>query len=103
MADVVGTGLMVTCVVQKEVLLHASFTVHVMVDAPVLKKPLALFPDPERVVTPVTSNVMTRVPVQSSDATSKGIVYILLATWQIGSKVGQAVIVGGVGSSTVIN
>ena len=50
----VGSGLMVTNVVQVEVLPHASVTVHVIVEAPTLNVPLASVPVPLLVVAPVT-------------------------------------------------
>jgi len=50
----VGNGLMVTTVVQVEVLPHASVTVQVIVDAPTLNVPLASVPVPLLVVAPVT-------------------------------------------------
>jgi hypothetical protein len=50
----VGNGLMVTTVVQVEILPHASVTVHVIVDAPTLNVPLASVPVPLLVVAPVT-------------------------------------------------
>ena len=51
----VGNGLIVTVVVQVEVLPHASVTVHVIVETPVLNIPLASVPVPLLVVAPVTS------------------------------------------------
>ena len=49
----VGFGLIVTDVVQVEVLPQSSVTVHVIVETPTLKAPLALFPVPLLVVAPV--------------------------------------------------
>ena len=48
-----GFGLIVTVVVQVAVLPHASVTVHVIVDIPILNVPLALVPVPLLVVAPV--------------------------------------------------
>ena len=48
-----GNGLIVTVVVQVEILPHASVTVHVIVDIPILNVPLALVPVPLLVVAPV--------------------------------------------------
>ena len=50
-----GSGLIVTVVVQVEVLPHASVTVHVIVETPILNVPLASVPVPLRVVAPVTA------------------------------------------------
>ena len=52
---VTGFGLMVTVVVQVETLPHASVTLHVIVETPTLKAPLASVPVPLLVVAPVTS------------------------------------------------
>ena len=50
----VGLVLIVTVVVQVEILPHASVTVHVIVETPILNNPLASFPVPLLVVAPVT-------------------------------------------------
>ena len=52
---VTGFGLMVTVVVQVETLPHTSVTLHVIVEMPTLKTPLASAPVPLLVVAPVTS------------------------------------------------
>ncbi len=52
---------------------QASVTVHVIVDIPGLNIPLALLPDPFRVVAPVTWYVIVRGPLQLSEAISRGI------------------------------
>jgi hypothetical protein len=49
-----GDGLIVTVVVQVEVLPHASVTVQVIVEMPGLNTPLASVPVPLLVVAPVT-------------------------------------------------
>jgi hypothetical protein len=69
-----GNGLMVTAVVQVEVLPHASVTVHVIVEAPRLNIPLASFPVPLLVVAPVIWKVIVKELLQLSDAISLGIV-----------------------------
>ena len=74
---------------QVEILPHASVTVHVIVDTPVLNNPLALVPEPLRVVTPVTLYVIVGVPVQLSVATNTGIVCMLPVTWQNVCAAGQ--------------
>ena len=70
-----GSGLMVTDVVQVEVLPHASVTVHVIVETPGLNTPLASGPVPLLVVAPVISNVIFKgPPLQLPDETNVGIV-----------------------------
>ena len=71
----VGSGLMVTVVVQVEVFPHASVTVHVIVETPGINTPLASFPVPLLVVAPVIWNVIFKgPPLQLPDATNVGIV-----------------------------
>jgi hypothetical protein len=67
-------GLIVTVVEQLELFPQASTTVHVIVDGPKLYVPLALFPDPLRVVAPDMVYVVFSVPVQLSVAVRAGIV-----------------------------
>jgi hypothetical protein len=50
---VVGGGVIITVVEQLTVLLHASETVQLIVEVPILNKPLAFPPDPLLVVAPV--------------------------------------------------
>ena len=69
-----GNGLIVTVVVQVEILPHASVTVHVIVETPTSNTPLASGPVPLLVVAPVTWYVMVKLLLQLSVALSTGIV-----------------------------
>jgi hypothetical protein len=73
----VGLGYIVTCVVQEFAFPHSSVTVHVIVDTPTAKLPLASTPDPLRTVTPLesfTSYVIVKLVLQLSLATNTGMI-----------------------------
>jgi hypothetical protein len=67
---------MVTSVLQFDVFPQASVTVQVIVDAPMLKEPLASVPIPVRFVAPVIENEKDNAPPQLAVATIAGIVYV---------------------------
>ena len=71
----VGSGLIVTVVVQVELLPHASTTVQVIVETPGLNAPLASVPAPVLVVAPVIWKVIVKSPpLQLPDVVTGGIV-----------------------------
>jgi len=67
-----GNGLMVTVIVQVDVV-HPLVTVHVIVETPILKLPLASFPVPVLLVAPVIVKVIVIGLPQLSDAERAGI------------------------------
>ena len=70
---VIGLAI-VTLTLHVEVLPQASVAVHVIIERPALKLPLALPPDPLRVVAPLTVYARVTVPAQLSVAVACGIV-----------------------------
>jgi len=78
-----------------DVLLHASFTFHAIIDTPGAKKPLASLPVPLLVVAPVIS-YDTFATLQLSDATRAWTVYVLVPVWQKVADAGHVLITGAV-------
>lgn len=70
----VGNSVMVTLVEQVEVFPESSETDQLIVDSPILNKPLASGPVPSRMVVPMIVNVMVSEAVQLSEAVRTGIV-----------------------------
>jgi len=100
----VGLGYIVICVVQEFVFPHSSVTVHVIIDIPTLKLPLASTPDPLRIVTPFTSftsYAIVKLEVQLSLAINGGMAYVPLAISHRAGTVGQ-VTTGAVLSSFLV-